>query len=81
MAPSPAAISTDASDVDFVVVTETALTEVLFSALQAMHLRIARMDNWCATQLEGSYIPRQALRKFDPQRIFYFTSTAIPTRN
>jgi hypothetical protein len=61
-----------ASDVDFVVVTESALTEPLFSALHAMHLRIAQLDNWCATQLEGSYIPREALRRFDPQRVFYY---------
>jgi mycothiol synthase len=61
-----------ASDVDFVIVTETPLSGPFFSALHAMHLRTAKLDNWCATQLEGSYIPRQALRHFDPQRVFYY---------
>jgi hypothetical protein len=60
-----------ASDVDFVVVTEGALPDETFLALQAMHARIATLDSWCATQLEGSYIPRQALRSFDPQRVFH----------
>ncbi len=59
------------SDVDFVVVTDTELRAPLFSALQTMHARIAKMDSWCATQLEGSYIPRQALMQYDPQRALY----------
>jgi len=60
-----------ASDVDFVVVTEGVLPDETFLALQAMHNRIAALDSWCATQLEGSYIPRQALHTFDPQHVFY----------
>ena len=59
------------SDVDFVVVTDAELRAPLFSALQAMHACIAKMDSWCATQLEGSYIPRQALLRYDPQRALY----------
>ena len=54
------------SDVDYVVVTRAELSEALFSALQDMHIRIAAIDSWCATQLEGSYIPQQALRRYDP---------------
>jgi predicted nucleotidyltransferase len=59
------------SDVDFVVVTREDLPEALFSALQAMHTRIATLDSWCATQLEGSYIPRRALRLYDPLRALH----------
>ena len=54
------------SDVDFVVVTRVELPETMFSRLQSMHARIATIDSWCATQLEGSYIPLDALKKYDP---------------
>jgi hypothetical protein len=54
------------SDIDVVVVTDEELHNDLFSALQAMHARIAADDSWWATQLEVSYIPQQALRRHDP---------------
>ena len=54
------------SDVDYVVVSAGELPEALITKLQAMHTRIATIDSWCATQLEGSYIPMQALLVFDP---------------
>ncbi len=54
------------SDIDFVVVTDIDISGSLFSALQAMHDRIATIDSWCAIQLEGSYISRHALRRYDP---------------
>jgi len=53
------------SDVDYVVVTDDALSNELVSALQAMHTRIATIDSWCATQMEGSYVPQGALRQYD----------------
>jgi hypothetical protein len=59
------------SDVDFVVVTQDELSEPLFAALQEMHARVAKIDSWCATQLEGSYTPKHALRTFDPERVLY----------
>jgi predicted nucleotidyltransferase len=59
------------SDVDFVVVTREELPETFFSALQAMHARIAMLDSWCATQLEGSYIPKHALQTYDPIRVLH----------
>ena len=59
------------SDVDFVVVTMDELPQALFEALQAMHTRIATLDSWCAIQLEGSYIPKQALQVFDPVRVLH----------
>ena len=54
------------SDIDFVVVTDVEVTETLFSALRMMHERIATIDSRWAVQLEGSYISRQALWRYDP---------------
>jgi hypothetical protein len=59
------------SDVDFVVVTDEEVSESLFLKLQDMHARVAGADSWCATQLEGSYIPRHALKRYDPIRALY----------
>ncbi len=59
------------SDVDVVVVTDDEISGDLFSALQDMHLHIATIDSWCATQLEGSYIPRHALRRYDPNHALH----------
>lgn len=53
------------SDLDVVFVTDDELPGDLFLALQAMHARIAAGDSWWATQLEVSYIPRQAIRRQD----------------
>lgn len=54
------------SDVDFVAVTEDEVGGELFAALDTLHQRIAMIDSWCATQLDGAYISRTALRRFDP---------------
>ncbi len=59
------------SDVDFIVVTQDDLPDALLAALRDMHERIAALDSWCATQLEGSYLPRRALRTFDPVRVLH----------
>lgn len=54
------------SDIDFLVVTEGDLTEDAVAALNELHTRlIARASKW-ARELEGSYIPRNALRRYDP---------------
>jgi predicted nucleotidyltransferase len=55
-----------ASDIDLVVVTNDEISGGLFSALQAMHSRIAVIDSPWATQLEVSYIQRHAFRRYDP---------------
>jgi len=55
-----------ASDIDLVIVTDDEISNDLFSALQAMHARIAIIDSPWATQLEVSYIPQRALRRYDP---------------
>jgi len=59
------------SDVDYIVVTDDVISDNLFSALDVMHQRLATMDAWCATQLEGSYTPRAALRQYDPVRALH----------
>ncbi|HYP39970.1 MAG TPA: aminoglycoside adenylyltransferase domain-containing protein [Chloroflexia bacterium] len=53
------------SDIDFLVVTTDDLPTNLFLALQAMHARIAAGDSRWAIELEGSYIPQHALRRYD----------------
>jgi hypothetical protein len=59
------------SDVDVLVVTEEEITGELFSALRSLHARVAAADSPWATQLEVSYIPREALRRHDPERAMH----------
>jgi hypothetical protein len=52
-----------ASDIDFIVVTDRDVTKDLFLALQDMHDRIASLDARWGFELEGSYVGQQALRR------------------
>ena len=54
------------SDIDFVVVTNEALPDGIISALEEMHMRLAVSGSKWAAKLEGTYIPRHALRRYDP---------------
>lgn len=54
------------SDIDFVVVTEGVLSDDDVAALGEMHARLASSGDHWAAHLEGSYIPRAALRRWDP---------------
>ncbi|MHB8928282.1 MAG: aminoglycoside adenylyltransferase domain-containing protein [Bacillota bacterium] len=56
----------DRSDIDFLVVTDGELSDGLVAALHEIHARIATGDSPWAKELEGSYIPRDALRRHDP---------------
>ena len=56
-----------ASDIDFVVVTDQDIAGGLFLALQALHDQINSLDSIWAIQLEGSYISRHAIRRYDPE--------------
>ncbi len=56
----------DSSDVDFLVVTATELPGAMLDALREMHARIAASGLRYADKLEGSYIPRAAIRRYDP---------------
>jgi predicted nucleotidyltransferase len=54
------------SDIDVLIVTHGKISEETFAALKEMHERINRSDSPWAIQIEASYIPRTALRRFDP---------------
>lgn len=54
------------SDVDFLVVTERDLSAETLEQLRILHAEIANSSLVYATRLEGSYIPRSALRVYDP---------------
>ena len=55
------------SDIDVLVVTDGEISSTMFSDLQKLHASLNKLDDspW-AIQLEVSYIPRNALRRFDP---------------
>jgi hypothetical protein len=55
------------SDVDFVVVTTEEITAEMFERLRDMHNKLASSGLAFSTRLEGSYIPRDALRRYDPE--------------
>jgi hypothetical protein len=50
------------SDIDFVMVTQTVLTDELFAALEAMHRGILASGLKWAAKLEGAYVPVELLR-------------------
>lgn len=54
------------SDVDFVVVTSGEISAEVFDGLQVMHDRLADAESPWAIQFEGSYVPMQAIRRYDP---------------
>ena len=54
------------SDIDVLVVTEDVLADEVVAALGTMHARLAAGTSKWARELEVSYIPRRALRRFDP---------------
>lgn len=56
------------SDIDFVIVTDQAISPETFAKLQAMHDCLAKLDTAWAIQLEGSYISKEALRYYDPAK-------------
>jgi predicted nucleotidyltransferase len=54
------------SDIDIIVVTEHTISGETFQALFETHEKISAIDAPWAIQLEVSYIPKDALRQFDP---------------
>jgi hypothetical protein len=69
------------SDVDFVVVTEGALPAERVAALEALHTRLWAEGGRWAGHLEGSYVPREALRRYDPARSGVGQVAAVPQVN
>jgi predicted nucleotidyltransferase len=55
------------SDIDILVVTETELSSDEFDTLKAMHEKIQERESPWAIQVEIVYVPRNAIRRFDPQ--------------
>lgn len=56
------------SDIDFLVVTADEIPRATIAALAAMHERMAASESRWATELEGSYIPVNAVRRYDVRR-------------
>jgi hypothetical protein len=61
----------DRSDIDFVVVTEGELTRAQLAALTERHNRFSASSSPWAMEIDGSYIPRDALRRYDPGRAIH----------
>ena len=64
------------SDVDFVVITEAEVADEkvsndTFCRLQALHDHLAIGGTYWATNLEGSYVSRRALRRHDPANLLH----------
>ena len=54
-----------ASDIDFMVVTDEKISDAQFATLHAVHARLNAGESPWATQLEGSYLSRHAVRRHD----------------
>lgn len=55
------------SDIDFLIVTRKALSEVQVAALEAMHARLWDAGPKMAAKLEGKYLPLADLPRFEAQ--------------
>lgn len=67
------------SDVDFIVVIERELSEAEQHALTALQQRLFALPSHWAQHLEGSYVPRDQLRRVDSghRPCFYFDNGSI----
>lgn len=54
------------SDIDFVIVTDGEVSAAQIAELETMHARLVAGGCDWALKLDGSYIPQQALRRYDP---------------
>lgn len=70
----------DTSDIDFLVATERPVSDAEAEALIAMHARLAALPNKHADRLEGAYIDRAALGRFEPGRRFLTVECETPLR-
>ncbi|MSP14375.1 MAG: DUF4111 domain-containing protein [Chloroflexi bacterium] len=60
------------SDVDFLIALEHDVPDADLPALQAMHGRLYDLDSNWAKHLEGSYFPKEILKRDDPARTLLF---------
>jgi predicted nucleotidyltransferase len=67
------------SDVDFLVVTDREVDDREQRELQALHERLFELPTTWAQHLEGSYVPRDELRRTAPtrRRWFYFDNGSV----
>lgn len=65
----------ETSDIDFLIVTTSTLSDKTIAELKAMHHRIWKSGLKWASKLEGSYIPKRDIRRHDPR------SAPCPTVN
>jgi predicted nucleotidyltransferase len=72
------------SDVDFIVVTQDEVSEAHVAALQEMQERLYALETTWAQHLEGSYFPKELLRRVDPARtplIYFDNGSTEPARD
>ena len=70
----------DTSDIDFLVATERPVSDAEAEALIALQAHLAALPNPYANKLEGAYIDRAALRRFEPGRRFLTVECDTPLR-
>ena len=68
------------SDVDFLVVVEEDIADAQLPQLQALHGDVFQLPSAWAQHLEGSYIPRDALRHLPPRNARFCTWTTAAAR-
>jgi hypothetical protein len=56
----------ESSDIDFMIVTAGSLPEEKIAALDAMHQKLWSSGMKWASKLEGSYVPKELIRRHDP---------------
>ena len=72
------------SDVDYIVVTHGDVGEEQVAALQAMHERLFELETPWAQHLEGSYFPKNLLRRLDPAQtplVYFDNGETKPARD
>jgi len=67
-------------DIDFVVDIARPVSDAEVGALIEMHARLAALPNPYADRLEGAYIDRASLRRFEPGREFLTIECETPLR-
>jgi len=70
----------ETSDIDYLVATERPVSDAEFAALVELHVRLAALPNKYADRLEGAYIDRAALRRFEPGQRFLTVECETPLR-
>ena len=70
----------ETSDIDFLVATERPVSDVEAEALIELHARLAALPNKYADRLEGAYIDRKSLKRFEPGQRFLTVECETPLR-